>query len=970
MIVFRIIVWLVFIHSLVLALPQDNYHITASASLQQDSAKLTTTQLPTHSSTQDKQKKTKEDALALKDWLLIVISGVSALVAIAGLTFGFYQYKKRKEMQLTQLQATDEFKQKKKNIKSETTEDQFRQTLRSNVCDIQMAGPGLDNVAVDLDDAFVHLNISESYRTGEMPELGKEERAHGEHQDLSPGKVMERAFQKYNRKILLIVGDPGSGKTTLMKYYCKCCLDDNSYRKLGFKRSVLPFYFPLLNLDTQKKLAENIQIWAKEQGREIKKSTIQNWLDKRDCIVFLDGLDEINDIAGRRQACQWIDKMSTGFPQARFVVTTRFTGYREDDNIVIKTGHLRAEVRDFTREQKDEFLKKWFKAAHLQESTSRKHETAEDTHARRIREAERNAAAVMKYLEENKSLRELAGIPMLLQLIALIWRKHKARIKSRTKLYDVALDYLLEYRDEQRGLEPVLPAKLARRAIQPISLWMQEKLKSDNASREEIHKRLTPILETIDSSVTAKNFCVNLRDRAGIIADHGKMNYIFRHKSFREYFAGLQLTVDYAENNRLQTLVASFGESWWEEPLRYFISEADGKAFVAFMQAFFVSEKSAGLNAKQQNFLETLVREAPEKRPDAFIDCLSRPDANINQQRYALNCLRIIGGDRVFKYLHQYVGTGNGAQTDYAKEIIALLQKPIATIDKPQTEPHLFKKLPKSFRNAIEFNAEYILIKAGTLNFSVTKKIEQVPHVYFAKYPVTNKQYRHFIQYLRDESELNKRLQSDVFARQLLLFAKDIKDYQKYLGEDKQQWAQKLISKYDEDRNFNQDEQPVVGVSWFAARVYCFWLSCLEAYTEQENTNPSINDLAKRYRLPNEMEWQRAAAGRQEDGEQRIYPWPAETSKSYEKLANFGGKIGHTTPVGRYPEGATPEGLMDMAGNVWEWQENLYGNSNARAVRGGSWDFITVNLRCDHRDWLNPYDRNYNVGFRVVRPQS
>ena len=77
--------------------------------------------------------------------------------------------------------------------------------------------------------------------------------------------------------------------------------------------------------------------------------------------------------------------------------------------------------------------------------------------------------------------------------------------------------------------------------------------------------------------------------------------------------------------------------------------------------------------------------------------------------------------------------------------------------------------------------------------------------------------------------------------------------------------------------------------------------------------------------------------------------------------------------MGSYPEGATPDGLMDMAGNVWEWMENLYGQKDfpdVRALRGGSWSIEPQDLRCDSRNRNDPVNRNYYYGFRVVCLQS
>ncbi|NJP07020.1 MAG: formylglycine-generating enzyme family protein, partial [Chloroflexaceae bacterium] len=103
---------------------------------------------------------------------------------------------------------------------------------------------------------------------------------------------------------------------------------------------------------------------------------------------------------------------------------------------------------------------------------------------------------------------------------------------------------------------------------------------------------------------------------------------------------------------------------------------------------------------------------------------------------------------------------------------------------------------------------------------------------------------------------------------------------------------------YWDDSTLNGDAQPVVGVNWFEAVAYARWLS---AQTGRE------------YRLPTEAEWEKAARG--PDG--LIWPWGNEWRDG---MANSN-EAGHdvTIAVGNYPDGASPYGALDMAGNVWEW---------------------------------------------------
>ncbi len=156
-----------------------------------------------------------------------------------------------------------------------------------------------------------------------------------------------------------------------------------------------------------------------------------------------------------------------------------------------------------------------------------------------------------------------------------------------------------------------------------------------------------------------------------------------------------------------------------------------------------------------------------------------------------------------------------------------------------------------------------------------------------------------------------------------------------------------------------KEDHPVVLISWRDAVAYCNWLV-------EVTGNP--------YHLPSEAEWEKGARGT--DG--RIYPWgnrwDAKRCNSSE-----GGK-GGTTPVGAYPQGASPYDLLDMAGNVREWTQSVFKGypyvpgdgredfegGGARVVRGGSWNFSQGHARCAHRGWSDPDFRSYDQGFRVV----
>jgi formylglycine-generating enzyme required for sulfatase activity len=157
-------------------------------------------------------------------------------------------------------------------------------------------------------------------------------------------------------------------------------------------------------------------------------------------------------------------------------------------------------------------------------------------------------------------------------------------------------------------------------------------------------------------------------------------------------------------------------------------------------------------------------------------------------------------------------------------------------------------------------------------------------------------------------------------------------------------------------------DHPVILVTWHEALAFCRWLS--------ERAGLPVT-------LPSEAEWEKAARGT--DG--HVYPWEDEPPD--EGRCNFGNRVGETTPVGRYsPQGDSPYGCADMAGNVWEWTRSLdreypydpgdgredleAGQGALRVLRGGAFSNGARFVRCAYRLRLDPNLRYWYCGFRLV----
>ncbi len=198
------------------------------------------------------------------------------------------------------------------------------------------------------------------------------------------------------------------------------------------------------------------------------------------------------------------------------------------------------------------------------------------------------------------------------------------------------------------------------------------------------------------------------------------------------------------------------------------------------------------------------------------------------------------------------------------------------------------------------------------------------------RYPVTNRQYRRFI---------------DAGG-----YAPENED--KWWSQEGRDWKRKTGQSepyYWDNTRFNRPTQPVVTVTWYEANAYCAWLtSVLQSVGQQVEA-----------RLPTAAEWQQAA------GPDR-YPWGERFDAANANTEES--NLNQTTPVHMYPAGASPTGVWDLAGNVWEWTSTDDGDSKNPFyyICGGSWyegkEHVGSAARYSHA----PYFRLDPSGFRVV----
>jgi formylglycine-generating enzyme required for sulfatase activity/energy-coupling factor transporter ATP-binding protein EcfA2 len=159
-----------------------------------------------------------------------------------------------------------------------------------------------------------------------------------------------------------------------------------------------------------------------------------------------------------------------------------------------------------------------------------------------------------------------------------------------------------------------------------------------------------------------------------------------------------------------------------------------------------------------------------------------------------------------------------------------------------------------------------------------------------------------------------------------------------------------------------KDLHPVVAISWYDAQHYCEWISTV---------------TGKKITLPTEAQWEKAARG---DHDQRVYPWGNDFKSDRCNTSELG--LMNTTPVGIFLEGASPFGIQDMSGNVWEWCKDWFDSNysaqppkqdpegpekgSVKVLHGGSWNNVQHLARCSSRAIYDPALSFSYVGFRCV----
>jgi len=792
-------------------------------------------------------------------------------------------------------------------------------------------------VPIRIEEIYIPLRAQLFRRAfeSEWKELGAGRQLEAEDREIRFDESLALARQ-YELPGLAVLGDPGSGKTTLLKHFVLAATDPEAEAAtLRLPQDTVPVFIALRRLSRptaglESALAEAVA--AADPALDA--AVFAHELLARDrLLVLVDGLDELEDESQRVAVSRWLERAVTQLPESSFVVTSRYAGYKGDARLDGR--FLELHIRDLNESEARSFAVSWYRAVESQVQLGRDPEVAEAV-------AVDGAGALAKRIFDEDdprtaSLRRLARNPLMLQILCLVHRDRKSLPERRVELYHECVLVLLELWRRAKKLPVETTAREALKLLQPLAWGLHAEGKKEAPLEEVLPYLEEPLREIGAGRDAAGPLLAAIRDQSGVLVSLGEGAFGFLHLSFQEYLAARHVQDRMlAEPELLGEVASHFGEPWWREVILLAVGLDNPSLFEPLMAELLRRQRLH----RDPALAGDCLRDALATTATPFVEALaSRVGAW--EERYA--ALQLLKSKELAAWPEVDAERGKSgrevvaglARTDPSEQVQGLARELLGA--EKVTRPEVGRVRPQAGEERLHAadgsvlvyvpGGEYVLGAEDLeeLGFDAEFAAGATPvhrarlsPFWIGKYPLTNEQYAKFL-----EAE-----------------------------------PQRDSPKFWEDREFNQPEQPVVGVSWHEARAYCGWAG-----------------LA----LPTEAQWEAAARGE----DQRHFPWGNEVPSP--ERANFYGREGKTTPVGAFPAGAGPFGTLDQAGNVWEWCSDGWdrtayqgregvldpsvspeGDDPLVALRGGSWAYPAQVLAAAIRDGDWAWSRYQDIGFRVV----
>jgi len=778
--------------------------------------------------------------------------------------------------------------------------------------DIKEAGLGGHKLALERIFTSLDVPAPQTVRDPSQMAMAADRREPGEREQREPALA---ALSREQNERLVLVGAPGSGKSTLVNYITLCLAGDHlrseqvnqdHLREHGWDLGHLRLWpvRVILREYAARGLSKGQDVWeyiAADLSRPNAKLAgyvphLKKRLEEEGGILLLDGLDEVDKATKVRENLKTnIELFARDFPKVRVVVTSRPYAYGSGWEL---GGFRVTRLLPFSEEQIEFFVEQWYEVMGEQDKTLGPEK------------AEAYGESLVRQIKQIHNLLEMAHHPLLLTMMVYIHRGREggALPQRREELYRLCVILLLDLwrrsktipGRETQTLAEVLGMDTERllEALAEVAYKAHRDQPEQEQTADISGERLAGTLfkyKGKESEIGVEEIIGYVRDRAGLLEDHGRNAddtddvYRFPHRTFQEYLAAMHLLNKPDFPADIVKLARKDPERWREAVLLAGAAARPAMRW-ALVENLFQRRPPPpdGETVAEDDWWGVFLAGQVLAETDRYDDPPEMYRHTLSQVKAWHEEVVVRGvlppGDRAL------AGQVLGALGDDRPGVGITERGGVRIPD-------------------IVWGEE---VPPGTYPYQDGEATIERPYR-LSRYPITNAQFQCFVE-AEDRGD----------AR----WWRDIPEDEKGFSEPRFPYA----------------NHPRERVSWYQAVAFCRWLG--------DKLRPDLPEGAE-IDLPREREWEVAA--RRPDG--RKYPWGGEFDE--EKANTSEGGIGQTTAVGLYPSGRNPDlELYDLSGNVWEWCRNKYNSRNAARVAS--------------RSSLTPDDRFFDVGFRVVlgRPPS
>ncbi len=630
-------------------------------------------------------------------------------------------------------------------------------------------------------------------------------------------------------------------------------------------------------------------------------------------LIVLDGLDETpGDDRTRKRLRDVVASFAERYPTARILLTCRPYAYRADSPWRLDdAGFGEIGLAPFDEAKIQAFVAGWYRQ--LAELGQLPAEAVE-----------RRSDRLWRQISSTAYLEPLAERPLLLTMMSDLHARGGGRLPGgRAALYERSVELLLDRWNEVRevlGGETVaehlgMTAAEIRLALEELAYQVHRQRGRGGGGAADISRReLWQALDRrrrppAECRVDEGRVMEYLHQRSGILVGESPELYRFPHRSYQEYLAACHLARTSFPTLLLDEVKADPG--LWREVLLLAVARVAEMPFMAWtvLEGLVGEAPRPEVSAQDPLFERALLAGLAVRENDLGRNVQEQDHRKLEWIRQWLECTVELGA----------LGTLDRVEAGRVLSLLGDRRRGVGVGE---------DGVPEIDWVEVPAGRSVLGVEGGGPNAWGGLEREEVdlPAFRIARFAVTKAQYRAFV---ADGGYTES--------------------WRSCWTEEGWQWKGETEGpgEYREELRF--DNHPQVGVSWYEAFAFCRWLT---------------RKLGFEVRLPSEREWEKAARGT----DARAYPWGDEYEAS--RCNGLESEIGSTSAVGAFPTGASPYGVLDMSGNVWEWCADEIELPWAEdelglVLRGGGWGYPAEYLRAAYRNRRHAANRWTGVGFRV-----